>query len=110
MLLPSPTNVLEMSRVAASGDGPPGETSFKGEDTPAAGPESIRGRWQRGPRGQVGRRSPERNGSGPIELSGAPDLGPGGKLLFEKPGFPAVCILGFGTHAVSNRLPETPDA
>ena len=58
-------NGLEMSRLAASGDEPPGETRFpgsapsaqdqpQGKDTSAARPESISGRWQRDPAGQVG--------------------------------------------------------
>src|SRR3990172_5832553 len=58
-------NGLEMSRLAAKGNGPPGEASFpgavrsaqdqlKGKDTPAAWLESISGRWQRDPAGQVG--------------------------------------------------------
>ena len=63
-----------MSRLAAKGNGPPGETSFpgsvrsaqdqlQGKDTPAAWLESISGRWQRDPAGQVGS----------IELLDAPD-------------------------------------
>ena len=54
-----------MSRLAAKGNGPPGETSFpgsvrsaqdqlQGKDTPAAWLESISGRWQRDRAGQVG--------------------------------------------------------
>src|SRR3972149_1693452 len=64
-----------MSRLAAKGSGPPGETSspgsvrsaqdqLQGKDTPAAWLESISGRWQRDPAGQVGS----------IELLDAPDL------------------------------------
>src|SRR3990172_6017587 len=54
-----------MSRLAAKGNGPPGETSFpgsvrsaqdqlQGKDTPAAWLESISGRRQRDPAGGVG--------------------------------------------------------
>ena len=60
-----PPNGLEMSRLAATGDVPWPEASCggpvptaqdqtQGKDTPAGMPESISGRWQRDPAGQVG--------------------------------------------------------